>query len=142
MRVQQFIDALQSLEQQGDVDRIASLFADNAEMTNPHLHEPMRGSEGARRFWSEYRDAFGDIRSSFKATIESENTSVLEWVSDGTMRANGKPFCYGGVTILEWSGDRVSRFATYFDTQPLRVEPMLGVSDTASPGLPEDPRSW
>lgn len=142
MQGQKFIDALHALEQQGDVGRIASLFADNAELTNPHLHEPLRGSDGARRFWSEYRDAFGDIRSSFKATIESENTSALEWVSEGTMRATGKPFRYGGVTILEWSGDRVSRFATYFDTQPLHVEPMLEVSDTASHGLPEDPHSW
>ncbi len=142
MQGQKFVDALHALEQQGNVEQIASLFADNAELTNPQLHQPMRGRDGARHFWSEYRDAFGDIRSSFKVTVESENTSALEWVSEGTMRATGKPFRYGGVTILEWSADRVSRFATYFDTQPLRVEPTLGMSDQASQGLPEDPRSW
>ena len=142
MKGQLFIDALHTLEQQGDVEHITRHFADNAELTNPHLHEPMRGMDGARRFWSEYRDAFGDIHSSFKVTIESENTSALEWVSQGTMRANGKPFRYGGVTILEWSGDSIARFATYFDTQRLRVEPLVSTGETPSQGLPEDPRSW
>lgn len=140
MKVRQFIEALRILEEQGDVEPIAGLFGDDAELTNPHLREPMRGSEGARRFWSEYRDAFGEIRSSFKAQVEAENTAALEWVSEGTLRPDGKPFRYGGVTILEWSGDEISRFATYFDTTPLQVEPTLGVDNATT--SQQDPRSW
>ena len=140
MNAQQFIDALRTLEEQGDVDPMAALFANDAELTNPHLHEPMRGADGARRFWSEYRDAFGEIRSSFKAQVETENRAALEWLSEGTLRPDGKPFRYGGVTILEWSGDEISRFATYFDTTPLRVEPTLGADDATT--SQQDPRSW
>lgn len=140
MKGRQFVDALRELEERGNVDAIAGLFADNAELTNPHLREPLRGAGGARQFWGEYRDAFKEIRSTFRATVEDGNTTALEWMSEGSLRPDGKPFRYGGVTILEWSGDRISRFATYFDTAPLRVEPVLGAGD-AAPGQ-EDPRSW
>ena len=40
---------------------------------------------------------------------------VLEWTSTGTL-TTGREVSYAGVSLLEFSGDLVQRFATYYDT--------------------------
>jgi len=121
MNAQTFINALGALENDRDLDTISSMFADDAELRNPHVHDPMSGRDGARRFWQQYRDAFGDIRSEFRSVIETDSSASLEWVSNGTLSPTGQSAHYGGVSILEWSDAGIQRFATYFDTEQLRL---------------------
>jgi ketosteroid isomerase-like protein len=130
---QNFIAALGRLEEERDVDTIAGLFADDAEVANPMVHHESGGAEAARSFWSQYRDAFDEIHSDFRTVTEKDGTAFLEWTSKGSL--DGKPFTYGGVTLLVGDGDRITSFRTYFDTRHIpsaRAQGETGTSPAAS----------
>ncbi|BAC90001.1 nuclear transport factor 2 family protein [Gloeobacter violaceus] len=113
--VERFMQTLQHTEQSGDVESLVNLFAEDAELSNLVLTEPLRGLAGARQFWSDYLGAFGQIRSHFERAIAADNAAVLEWVSEGKLHS-GEPIRYRGVSILEIEGDRVRRFRSYYDS--------------------------
>lgn len=110
-----FIDALHKLEAERDLDTIASLFDERAEVSNVLTEDrPM----SARDFWSSYRDNFDTIGSKFRNEIITEDRAALEWVSEGTS-SDGNQFKYSGVSILEITGDKITRFEAYFDPNNL-----------------------
>ena len=114
---QTFIESLKRLETERDVDGIASLFAAAADISNPLVQHRHGESNGVKHFWSQYRDSFDNIRSEFRAVQDQENIAFLEWTSKGTI--NGQDFTYGGVSVLEHDGDKITAFRTYFDTRKL-----------------------
>jgi limonene-1,2-epoxide hydrolase len=118
-RTDTFIDALRRLEADGDTGPIAGLFTEDADVSNPLVRHDHEGARGAEAFWRSYRDAFSRIASSFRTVVEDERASLLEWVSEGET-ASG-PVRYGGVSVLEWDGDRIAAFRTYFDTAAVRT---------------------
>ncbi len=118
---EKFIDALRKLEADENVDAIVGLFADDCEVGNVATHKNMRGMEGAREFWENYRKTFGDIKSTFKNKIVSDGTAALEWTSEGTS-VNGSKIDYEGVSILESDGDKIQRFFAYFNPGKLGRE--------------------
>lgn len=118
----EFTSRLQEAERSGIGDRLAELFADDAELSNLVRHEPARGGDGARRFWGDYLKAFAKVRSRFTNVIEADGSVVLEWVSEGSL-PDGSPLSYRGVSVLEVAGDRVRRFRTYYDTAAFVTAP-------------------
>lgn len=46
------------------------MFADDGELTSLTEREPLRGKEGARRFWQGYRSAFEQVNFTFDRTID------------------------------------------------------------------------
>ncbi|TDK36743.1 nuclear transport factor 2 family protein [Rhizobium deserti] len=125
---QTFIDALHRLETERDVAAIAGLFADNAEIANPLVQYESGGPNAAKTFWSQYRDAFEEIRSEFRTVSEKDGTAFLEWTSKGSI--DGKPFTYEGVSILETGGDKISAFRSYFDTRHIPTARSKGGENT------------
>jgi ketosteroid isomerase-like protein len=128
MTAQKFIDALQAAERAMDPAPLAALFTDEAELTNLAKTDPYRGQAGAQAFWQGYLDLFQEIRSDFTHVIEHDGVAVLEWVSQGALKA-GAPIIYRGVSILELADGGVQRFRTYYDSgaflpQPARQEPV------------------
>lgn len=115
---EKFIDALGKLEKEEDVETIAALYADDADVGNVTLTENLSGADGARQFWSNYRKTFGEVGSEFTNKIHSENVSALEWTTDGTS-TNGTEINYSGVSILEFEGDKIKRFFAYFNPAKL-----------------------
>ena len=113
-----FIDALGRLESGRDTDPIVATFAEDCEVGNVLAPERFHGHDGARTFWTEYREAFADVRSSFRNVVAADGRAALEWTTEGTSAA-GEPFRYDGVSILEVEGDRVTRFRAYFDPASL-----------------------
>jgi ketosteroid isomerase-like protein len=111
-----FMNALQQAEQSRNPDGLAALFGEDAELLNLALTEPLRGTEGARRFWSHYLQAFEKIHSQFHQVTQTEDTAVLEWLSEGVMAATGQPFNYRGVSVVEHDGEKVRRFRSYYDS--------------------------
>ena len=75
--------ALQSFEADGNADQLVALFHDDAECVN--LVHAERGRGGVRKFWEEYRRAFGEVRSEFTATLFGDGGASLEWTSEGTL---------------------------------------------------------
>ena len=110
-----FMKALQQTEQTGDVSQLVEMFADDAEISNLSLKEPMRGKEGAREFWQNYLHQFDRIQSEFTEVAEIEDKAFLEWKAQGTL-SGGKPISYEGVTILKIEQERIRRFYSYYDS--------------------------
>ena len=110
-----FIQALYRLERDREVEPIASLFAPGADVSNPLVKHAHEGEGGAAAFWTSYRAAFETIHSEFRNVVEDDKASLLEWVSEG-VTVRGDPFRYGGVSVIEFAGGRISAFRTYFDT--------------------------
>ncbi len=117
-RAQRFVDALQALEQGHDVEPLASLHGDDADISNPLVPHVHQGQQGAREFWSSYRGTFATIRSEFHHVEDAGDTSFLEWTSTGRS-AQGRDFSYRGVSVVEWNGDQVRAFRAYFDPRHL-----------------------
>ncbi|MBT9368646.1 nuclear transport factor 2 family protein [Rhizobium sp. CSW-27] len=111
-----FVEALRKLEQAGEVEAILSLFRDDATVSNPVLSREA-GSDGPARFWRDYRASFKDVASEFRQTASQGNISFLEWESRGMI--GGKPFSYGGVTVLEEKDGQIAALRSYFD--PARI---------------------
>jgi len=118
-RSQPFIDALKQLETTGDVQPIATLFADDADLSNPVVKHDAEGKAGAASFWSHYRSSFDSISSEFRHIVEQGDVALLEWVSEGTMK--GRTIRYGGVTVLEFGEAGITAFRSYFDTAQLAI---------------------
>lgn len=111
----QFIEALHTLEEEGDLVPILGLFDENSTIWNLQMSHPHRGCGEVEKFWDGYRKSFADIHSEFTHREESDHCIVLEWVSRGT-RPTGESIEYSGVTILEHDGSRVGAFRSYYDT--------------------------
>jgi ketosteroid isomerase-like protein len=113
-----FINALHKLEETGEPAEITALYAENAEIVNVVSPKKFTGTEGARDFWTRYRETFGEMRSEFRNKIVSENRAALEWTTRGISRENHE-ITYSGVTILEFKDDKISRSCAYFNAHDL-----------------------
>lgn len=111
---EKFVEALRKLEAERDLETIAGLFADDAEIGNTAAAGNAREDLDAREFWTIYRDTFDTVESKFKNKIHSESASALEWTTTGTS-SDGHPFEYEGVSVLETDGDKIKRFFAYFN---------------------------
>ncbi len=113
-----FIDALRTLERDSDAGPLAELYADDSVAGNNALDREFTGPDGAREFWTHYRDAFESIESEFRNVVAQDGVAVLEWTSTATV-ADRPEFRYEGVTVLESDGDRITRSTAYFDPRSL-----------------------
>lgn len=114
MTADAFITALRTLERDRDVEPLTALYADDATCGNTATSRTFTGPDGAREFWTGYRDTFDSITSEFRIAVEDEDAVALEWVSTGTL-AGGEEIRYEGVTIVAISGDKITRSTAYFD---------------------------
>ena len=109
---QRFIEALKQTEIEQDASILAAIFAEKAELSNLGA-----SASDPKAFWTDYLAMFDTIASEFTLVAEVDNRAVLEWESKGKIRG-GKPIDYRGVSVLEWEGDRIRKFRTYYDTAP------------------------
>ncbi len=116
-RAKNFIDALTKLEAERDLETICALFSEDSDIANVITEDSDRTID-AREFWQKYRDNFGEVKSTFRNQIVAGNTAALEWKTAGTS-SEGKKFEYDGVSVLEFEGDRITRFRAYFDPNKL-----------------------
>ncbi|HEX8521750.1 MAG TPA: nuclear transport factor 2 family protein [Tepidisphaeraceae bacterium] len=113
---QAFMDGLREVEQSRDPEALVRLFAPDAELENPARQATLHGTAGARRFWTEYRQAFERVQSEFTRVEETDGFASLEWTSDGQL-PTGTPIRYRGVSLVEFDDEgHVKRFCTYYDS--------------------------
>ena len=115
---QRFVEALRALEEGRDAEPLAALHGADADISNPLVPHVHRGPDGARHFWSSYRGTFDTVRSDFHHVEDAGDTSFLEWTSTGRS-TQGRDFAYRGVSVVEWSGEQIRAFRTYFDPRHL-----------------------
>lgn len=128
---QEFVAALRRVEEEGDVEAMAALHADDARLRGPSDRHPHTGPEGARRFWGAYRNSFQSIRSRFHAVLESEGRVMLEWTSD-CRTAAGVETSYDGVSVVETRDGRIVRFSAYFDPHALAAHVPVATASAGS----------
>lgn len=112
-----FIEALGKLETGRDLETIVGLFSENCDIANV-ITEDNDKQTGAREFWQSYRDNFGELKSTFRNEIITDERAALEWNTTGT-NSEGNEFKYDGVSILEIEGDKITRFRAFFDPNKL-----------------------
>lgn len=130
---QTFIDGLHQLEENRELEAIVATYADNSVVGNIVSPEQFEGREGAREFWTKYREAFGTVHSEFRNIITTDDAAALEWTTTGT-NIEGEPFQYDGVSLLEIEDGLITRFRAYFNPSDLGkqiVKPI--VATTAGP---------
>jgi ketosteroid isomerase-like protein len=111
----QFIDALHKLERERDLETIVNLFSEDCDVGNVVTDDK---DISAEKFWSSYRESFGEVESTFRNEIIKGDATALEWTTSGTS-GEGHEFEYDGVSILETDGDKITRFHAYFDPNKL-----------------------
>ena len=113
-----FVNALRRLEESGDIEVLVPLFAENSEIGNTAMKETLKGSEGVREFWTNYRGSFTELESRFRNRIAADLSSALEWETTGRS-ADGGEVRYQGVSVFEHDGEKITRFFAYFDPADL-----------------------
>jgi ketosteroid isomerase-like protein len=114
MTADDFISALRALEADRDPEPLAALYAGDATCGNTATTRTFTGPDGAREFWTGYRDTFDTIASDFRLVLEAEEGVALEWVSEGTL-AGGEQVRYEGVTVVALADGRIARSTAHFD---------------------------
>ena len=112
---QKFVNALGELHGGDDVEPLVALFTDDATLNKAGMPHGQSGKDGARTFWEQYRRVFGEIDSTFHNVVTGDGIAFLEWTSTGTL-TNGSAFSYDGVSVLEFGGDEIEAFRTFYDT--------------------------
>lgn len=115
--LERFAAAMGRLEANGDVDALVALY-DEASVTG-HVREPesFEGIEGARAFWTRYREQFEAVSSTYRLMAGDAGGGVLEWDTEATMA--GRPVRYRGATVIETADGRITRSCAYFDPTSL-----------------------
>ena len=85
-----FVNALRRLEESGDIEVLVPLFAENSEIGNTAMKETLKGSEGVREFWTNYRGTFTELESRFRNRIAADLSSALEWETTGRSADGGE----------------------------------------------------
>jgi ketosteroid isomerase-like protein len=111
-----FIQALDVLEQDGEVEPMIANFAEFCEIVTPIIPQRLEGKIEARAFWAAYRSAFRKIHSTIRNIVIGDNSIALEWTADGVNRS-GKEIHYDGVSILDTEGTSITHFRSYFDSK-------------------------
>jgi ketosteroid isomerase-like protein len=112
---ERFADALHRIDADRDTGPMVELTADDAELMKLDGNHQAAGKDGAKTFWEDYRNIFGDLETTFTHTVVGEDIAALEWTSTGTLRS-GKPFEYRGVTVIQGDDETVSGVRTYYDS--------------------------
>lgn len=111
---EKFMDALQTIEKENEVNALVELFSDEASLKRM-THKSYEGKGEAKKFWQEYLEPFDTISTEFFKVTEDDETVVLEWESKGKL-ANGHDIDYRGVSSFDTEGGEVVRFRTYYDS--------------------------
>jgi ketosteroid isomerase-like protein len=134
-RVQLFIEALSEAERSKEVGLLPAMFTADASMASIALRKPHEGVEGTRQFWTDYLAVFRDVRSEFIHTHVNGDLAVLEWRSRGTL-ADGAAIDYQGVSIVEFRGDKICRFRTYYDSAAFVPDGAKNLGREPLPAMP------
>ena len=112
-RARTFATALQTFEKDGDAAAFAALFTDDA-VTQRFDARGERSGE-VEQFWTEYRDQFSSISTTFYDVVEGGDRFALEWTSEAEL-SDGRPITYRGVTAIDLDGDKITTLRTYYDS--------------------------
>src|SRR3712207_7183641 len=69
---ERFTDALHRIDSDRDVQPMVDLTGDDAELVKLDEHHQTTGKDGAKTFWEDYRNVFGDLET----TLDRKSTRL------------------------------------------------------------------
>ena len=111
---EQFMTALNTAEESGDLSTLLALHADDVTLQNL-TEQTWQGAGGAEQFWQRYLSDFEQIHSEFSYHAELDGLGLMEWTSTGQLKG-GQAITYRGISVIETQGERVKAFRTYYDS--------------------------
>lgn len=121
-RARDFVAALRSFEQDGNPSGLVASFTDGATVWRLDGRGERTDVEA---FWTEYRERFERVSTTFRRAVESQDRVALEWDSDSVL-ADGTPRTVRGVTVLDLGDGGVDELRTYYDTAAFATGPTAG----------------
>jgi uncharacterized protein len=109
----------------GDWDYVIDRFAEEGSLFFPGssplsgLHE---GKEKVRKYFRRMHIAVPDLTFRVSHMAETEDLIFIEWKNCGKTR-KGVPYENCGVTVLEFTGDKIRQLRDYLDTEKLGGSP-------------------
>lgn len=118
-RARTFVAALRRFEQDADPAPLTELFSPDATATRLDA----RGDRtDVTAFWTEYRDQFHELSTTFVNAVESPDQVALEWTTTATL-TDDRPLHYRGVTVIDLDGEAIVALRTYYDTAAFTAVP-------------------
>ena len=115
---QRFVEALHTLERDGDTDALSSMTAADAEIISIDGHGVRRGPDGMAALFSQYRAQFDRLETEFTQVTGTDERAALEWRTEGTL-SDGRAVTYTGVTVIDLAGDELSGVRVCYDSAAL-----------------------
>jgi hypothetical protein len=128
-----FVEALRSLERDGDPGPVSGLYADDSRAGSVQRPDAHQGRVGVRQFWAAYRSTFGTVESTFRTVVEGDHAAALEWTTAGTV--GGQLVRYDGVTVLEFDDGWIVRSCAYYDATQLGRETLRAAGISSGAGV-------
>ncbi len=113
-----FIAALRTVEQRGDTDMMAQLFTQDAVLLSIDGHGPRLGPDGAVALFTNYRQQFDTVNTTFTQITEGNGHAALDWSTNAT-QGGGHPVHYTGITVIDLTADTITGFRTCYDSAAL-----------------------
>lgn len=133
-----FIAALRTVEQRGDTDMMAQLFTQDAVLLSIDGHGPRLGPDGAVALFTNYRQQFDTVNTTFTQVTEGDGHAALEWSTNAT-QGGGHPVHYTGITVIDLTAER-SPGSVPATTPPHCSTPLPTPPSSEPPGHHNDER--
>jgi steroid delta-isomerase-like uncharacterized protein len=124
---------------QGLLDVVDDVLADEYVGHIPAMPEPVRGTRGFKELIAAYRTAYPDVHLTVDDVIASGDRVVVRWTSRGTntgsfmgMKPTGRNVEVAGISIFRIEGGKVAEEWEGFDT--LAMMRQLGAFEPAATG--------
>ena len=105
-----------------DMDRLLSLFTDDAVYEDVTMGAVNRGPAQLRAFGEGFFGGFPDVTFELKSSFANGSSGGAEWIMRGThtgdlpgMPATRKRMEVSGASIFEFAGDKIRRCSDYWD---------------------------
>ncbi len=116
-----------------DLDRIATLYSADAELTDVATGETFRGPEGALRFNQSFITAFPDSQCEIISVLANERNAAVEFwgrgthtgplvSSAGTIPPTGRKVELRFCQILEIQGGKITHASMYWDANTMMTQ--------------------
>lgn len=129
--VQQFIDALHSVDSARSTEAMTALIAPDAPVDSIDGHGTRRGPAGIEALFTQYLAQLAEVETTFTRVTETSDRAALEWSSEVRL-TGGQPTTYTGVSIVEFTTEVITSFATVYDSGALLLPPADEHPRTAS----------
>lgn len=116
--VQRFVDALHTVDSQRSTEAMTALVTADTPVDSIDGHGTRRGPEGIDALFTQYLEQLAQVSTTFTRVTETTGRAALEWRSEVHL-ASGRPATYTGVTVVEFSDDAITSFATVYDSGAL-----------------------